>query len=148
VTGEETDDLLPMNPEGAEVDDSQVQHGCLSINVHVGQTPFYDTTSFNYDGDHITYIINYSPDCDDSETDTEGDDNNVKRIETFGKSWTGYSFYGSVCFHPEHIYYDFSSPTSDSSSSSSTKTPIPLSVYLAMIVFFTYTLYRKSKKLT
>jgi len=39
VTGEETDDLLPMNPEGVEVDDSQVQHGCLSINVHVGQTP-------------------------------------------------------------------------------------------------------------
>ena len=39
VTGEETDDLLPMNPEGVEVDDSQVQHGCLFINVHVGQTP-------------------------------------------------------------------------------------------------------------
>ncbi len=39
MTGEETDDLLPMNPEGVEVDDSQVQHGCLSINVHVGQTP-------------------------------------------------------------------------------------------------------------
>jgi len=39
VTGEETDDLLPMNPEGVEVDDSQVQHGCLSINVYVGQTP-------------------------------------------------------------------------------------------------------------
>ncbi len=39
MTGEETDDLLPMNPEGAEVDDSQVQHGRLSINVHVGQTP-------------------------------------------------------------------------------------------------------------
>ena len=39
MTGEETDDLLPMNPEGVEVDDSQVQHGCLSINVYVGQTP-------------------------------------------------------------------------------------------------------------
>ena len=37
-TGEETDDILPMNPEGDEVDDAQAQHRWLSIIVYVGQT--------------------------------------------------------------------------------------------------------------
>jgi IMP dehydrogenase len=42
-TGEETDDMLPMNPEGDEVDDSQVQCGHLLINAHIGQTPVINT---------------------------------------------------------------------------------------------------------
>ncbi|AEF96041.1 hypothetical protein Metig_0485 [Methanotorris igneus Kol 5] len=40
VTGMETDDMFPMNPEGTEADDIQVQRGHLSMIVHVGQTPF------------------------------------------------------------------------------------------------------------
>ena len=39
MTGEETDDMLPMNPEGDEVDDAQVQCGHLLTNAHIGQTP-------------------------------------------------------------------------------------------------------------
>ncbi|WP_172632598.1 hypothetical protein [Methanotorris igneus] len=35
----ETDDMFPMNPEGTEADDIQVQRGHLSMIVHVGQTP-------------------------------------------------------------------------------------------------------------
>ena len=38
-TGAETNDMLPMNPEGDEADDDQVQYGLLSIFVHIGQTP-------------------------------------------------------------------------------------------------------------
>ncbi|WP_421077540.1 hypothetical protein Mjas_07470 [Methanothermococcus sp. Ax23] len=39
TTGEETDDMLPMNPEGYKVDDAQVQCGHLLTNAHIGQTP-------------------------------------------------------------------------------------------------------------
>ncbi|WP_281033941.1 hypothetical protein [Methanotorris igneus] len=36
----ETDDMFPMNPEGTEADDIQVQRGHLSMIVHVGQILF------------------------------------------------------------------------------------------------------------
>ena len=41
TTGEETDDMLPMNPEGYEVDDAQVQCEYLLTNAHIGQTPYF-----------------------------------------------------------------------------------------------------------
>ena len=40
-TGEETDDMLPMNLKGDEVDDAQVQCGHLLTNAYIGQTPYY-----------------------------------------------------------------------------------------------------------
>ncbi|WP_421077699.1 hypothetical protein Mjas_08355 [Methanothermococcus sp. Ax23] len=50
TTGEETDDMLPMNPEGYKVDDAQVQCGHLLTNAHIGQTPklhpFYSPIKF------------------------------------------------------------------------------------------------------
>ncbi|WP_421077453.1 hypothetical protein Mjas_06985 [Methanothermococcus sp. Ax23] len=44
TTGEETDDMLPMNPEGYKVDDAQVQYGHLLTNAYIGQTPYNNLT--------------------------------------------------------------------------------------------------------
>ncbi len=57
MTGAETNDMLPMNPERHEADDAQVQYGLLSIFVHIGQTPFASKYIVIFNPAKVLYLL-------------------------------------------------------------------------------------------